>query len=80
MKLTETAITETSVRVRIADDADPLKAQAWIDCQLPRSALKRESGTLAAGLDGWHLSIVRRVILENARAAIDAEIERLKGL
>jgi hypothetical protein len=77
MKLIETVVTETAVRIRIADDADRLKAQSWIDCQLLRSGLKRQSGTPAADLDGWHLPTVRRVILENVRAAIDAEIGRL---
>lgn len=79
MKLVETAITETSVRMRIADDADRLKAQSWIECQLQRSALKRGSGTPAVGLDGWPLPTVRQVILENVRDAIDAEIARLRA-
>jgi hypothetical protein len=79
MKLVETEITDTSVRFRLADDSDRVKAQSWIECQLPRSVLKRLSGSPAAGLDGWSLPIVRQVILENARAAIDAEIARLQA-
>lgn len=79
MKLIETTVTDTAVRIRLADDSDHSKAHAWIDCQLPRSTLKRQSGTPAADLDGWHLPIVRQVILENVRAAIDAEIERLRA-
>lgn len=79
MKLIETTITDAAVRIRMADDADRLKAQSWIDCQLLRSALKRESGTPAANLDALPLPTVRQVILENARAAIDAEIARLKA-
>jgi hypothetical protein len=79
MKLIETVITETSVRIRLADDADRLKAQSWIDCQLPRAALQRLSGTPVAALDAWSLPIVRQVILENVRAAVDAEIARLRA-
>jgi hypothetical protein len=78
MKLIETVITETSVRVRLAMDANqPLTDQNWIECQLLRSGLKRLSGTPAANLDALPLPTVRQVILENARAAIDAEIARL---
>lgn len=79
MKIVETILTDASVRVRIADDADCLKAQSWIDCQLARSGLRRLSGTPVANLDDLALPIVRQVILENARAAIDAEIARLKA-
>jgi len=77
VKLVETVMTETVVRIRLADDADRLKAQSWVECQLQRSALKRLSGTSATNLDALPLPIVRQVVLENVRAAIDAEIARL---
>ncbi len=79
MKLIETVVTHTSVRIRLADDADRLKALNWIECQLQRSDLRRLSGTPAANLDALPLPTVRQVILENVRAAIDAEIARLKA-
>ena len=79
MKLVETVVTDTAVRIRLADDSDRLKAQSWIDCQLQRAGLVRRSGTPATNLDDLPLPIVRRVILENVRAAIDAEIDRLKA-
>jgi hypothetical protein len=40
MKLIETTILETTVRMRYADNADPAKATQWIEFQVPNSELK----------------------------------------
>lgn len=78
MKLVETVVTDRVVRIWLADDPDPLKAQSWIDCQLLRSELKLEEASANALLGGRHAP-ERQAILETVRAAIDSEIERLKG-
>jgi hypothetical protein len=39
MKLVQTTIEETTVRMRLADHADPTEAVEWIEFQVPLSGL-----------------------------------------
>ncbi|HEY7084266.1 MAG TPA: hypothetical protein VH519_05565 [Hyphomicrobiaceae bacterium] len=79
MKLVETVIADTFVRIRLADDEDPLKAQSWIECRLPKAALVRASRTPVVGFDRLALPAARQSVLETMRAAIDDEIARLRS-
>jgi hypothetical protein len=79
MKLVETAVTESAVRIRLADDAERLRAQSWIECQILRSDLKHLNGTPVQDLASLSFPMVRQVILENAQAVLAAEIERLRA-
>ena len=79
MKLVETAVTESAVRIRFADDADRLRARSWIECQIQRWDLKHLNGTPVENLASLSFPMVRQVILENAQAVLAAEIERLRA-
>jgi hypothetical protein len=79
MKLVETAVTESAVRIRFADDADRLRAQSWIECQIQRSDLKHLNGTPVQNLESLSFPMVQQVMLENAQAILAAEIERLRA-
>jgi hypothetical protein len=58
MKLVETTITENSVHVRLADDADPAKAVRWVDCRMPIDELVRDSGTSLPNPDLLQLAAI----------------------
>jgi hypothetical protein len=76
MKLVETAVTESAVRIRFADVYVP---QSWIECQIQRSDLKHLNGTPVQNLESLSFPMVQQVILENAQAILAAEIERLRA-
>jgi hypothetical protein len=81
MKLIETIVSETSVRMRYADDADPAKATQWIDFQVPLSDLKSPDQHNPLGdIESRFLAELRLVALRHAREVIGAETQRLSGL
>jgi hypothetical protein len=51
MKLIETTVSETTVRMRYADNADPAKASQWIDFQVPLAELAEGTGARKTHLD-----------------------------
>lgn len=78
MKIVDTQLTETFVRLRLADESDPAAAQFWIDVRVPHDALIQASGTPVQSYADWPLHQVRRAILETAQGAIAEEIRRLR--
>ena len=78
MKIVETTISETSIRMRYADSSDPLKATEWIDFQLKLSELKRPSGTKLGEPEPLHLAELRRAALQCVQDLLDNEIRRLR--
>jgi hypothetical protein len=79
MKLIETTILETTVRMRYADNADPAKATQWVDFQVSLSDLRNPSGQdLALGdPEVCFVAEVRRSALRHVRDVIGAETQRL---
>ncbi len=80
MKLVETTVTETTIRLLLADNPDPALTASWIECQLPMASLKLGSGTAIGDPNIRRLALVHQAALHEARNAITAEIRRLEGL
>jgi hypothetical protein len=82
MKLIETTVTETVVRMRYADDDDSAKAKKWIDFQVPLAALSdpRTPGHPLGDTDSRFLASVRLAALCYARDVISEEIQQLSRL
>lgn len=79
MKLIETCVAETTVRMRFADNADATKASEWIDFQLPTANLKRESDTRISTPALVPLGAIRVAALQHVRDVIDEEIRNAQG-
>lgn len=77
MKLVETIISETTVKMRYANHEDASEAKHWIDFQVPLHELKQVSDTALGDPEPHFLSTVRLAALRYARKAIDDEIQGL---
>lgn len=82
MKLIETIVSETTVRMRYANNADPAKATQWFDFQFLTAELQTEAeGNSPIGdPESRYVGEVRRAALRRARALIDPEMKRLADL
>jgi hypothetical protein len=80
MKLIETVVTDSTVRMRYADNADPAKAKHWIDFQVPLAELRQVSETPLGDPESHYLSTVRLTALRYVRGKADGEIQRLLNL
>jgi hypothetical protein len=81
MKLIETIVSETSVRMRYADDADPAKAIEWVDFQVSLSELLSPNGQAKLGdPESRFLAEIRLAALRYVRDAIGGETQRLSSL
>jgi hypothetical protein len=79
IKLVETAIRPTAVRLRYADHDDPNKATEWIDLQFMAASLKHPKTDNALGdLEPRFLLEIQGAALRRARDVIDTEIQRLR--
>lgn len=80
MKLVKTSLSDAAIRMRLADDADPIKATQWIEFQVPLKplALPSPSGDFALGdpLKRYFGSI-QQAALRYARDVLGAETHRL---
>ena len=83
MKLLETTLTETTVRLRYADHSDPAKAVQWIDFQVSLEGLTlplpRGSEDLGDDPNTRILAEVRLAALLRARALIAAESQHFES-
>ena len=81
LKLIETTVLETTVRMRYADDVDPAKATQWIDFQVPLAELQSPNGRVELGdPESRYLAEIRLAALRHARDVIGAETQRLSNL
>lgn len=82
MQLVQTNISESSIRMRFANNADPAKATEWIDFQFPLAVLKAPVGPTAALGDPEtrYLAEIRLAALRHVRDVIGDETQRLSGL
>jgi hypothetical protein len=82
MKLIQTTISETTVRLRYADNEDAAKATQWMDFQFPLSDLRNpEDPTRPLGHPRVRfLAEVERSALRHARGVIGEETKRLSDL
>lgn len=82
MKLIETSVTATSVRMRFADQVDPAKATRWLDFQVPLDGLLHANNQVQLKIDDLDLQLlgeVRRAALLAARGIIGAESRRIEA-
>ena len=79
MKLIETSVTQTNVRMRYQDTRDPSMPDNWIELQVPLSMLKLPSNTPLGDPESHFLATVREVALRYVRDVFDAEIVRLEA-
>ena len=80
MNIVETKISETSVRLRYADNADPAKATQWMDFQFPLGDLLNSEKKPFADLQLEFLVEVQRGVLRQARDLVGAEMKRIADL
>jgi hypothetical protein len=83
VKLVQTAISETAISMRYADDPnDPAKAQTCIEFQVPLEALKLPSdrNKPLVKVESQLLAVVQQAALLYVRDAIVEEIHGLAGL
>jgi hypothetical protein len=81
MKLIKTTVSETTVRMRFADQSDAAEATQWVDFQVPLGDLRSPKGQEELGdPETRYLAEIRLVALRFVRDAIDAETRRLAGL
>jgi hypothetical protein len=79
MKLVETAIRATTIRLRYANADDPSTATEWIDIQFAADDLKHPStGNSLGDLAPKFLLEIQATVLHRARDEIDGEIQRLR--
>jgi hypothetical protein len=78
MKLIETTVSETSIHMQIADDADPERATEWLEFKVPLGGLVIDAEENPLGDPATRrLAIIQRAALHHARVAISDEIARL---
>ena len=84
MKLLETTLTETTVRMRYADHADVSKASQWLEFQVPlagmRLPLSHGEEEFGDDPDIRLLAEVRLAALRSLRLLIGEETRRLSQL
>ena len=78
MKLIETTISETTVRMRYADDADPAKATEWVDFQAKNQDLKLPNGTTLTKPEPHPFAALKLAALRHVLGVVDAEIARIR--
>jgi hypothetical protein len=82
MKLIETTVSATTVRMRYADDADSENPGEWLEFEVKLASLVNPSDTKQPLGDPelQFLAEVRRAALRYVRDAIGEETQRLAGL
>jgi len=77
MKLIETTVSEITVRMRYADNADATKATRWIDFQVPLAELAEGTGARKTPLDQLEarfLGAIQEAALHYVQGAVAKEI------
>ena len=77
MKLIETTISETAIRVRLSDGSEDPKE--WLDFQVPLSPLMSDEINRLGDPAVRPLSIIQRAALLYVQDVIDEEIQRASG-
>jgi hypothetical protein len=77
MNIVQTTIGETSVQMRLADNADAQAATQWIEFCVPIAELKAPGGSSLGVLEGYYLAELRLAALRYVRDVIGGETQRL---
>jgi hypothetical protein len=79
MKLIETTVSEKTVRLRLADKAEPAEATEWLDVQMRHQDLKLPSGTVVPRIRAQALGALEIAALDHVLRIVQREIERLRN-
>lgn len=77
MNLIETTISEKSVRMRYANNADPIEATEWIEIQVPISGLKTNADNTVDDPQTKRLAIIQRAALRYVQEILSGESQGL---
>lgn len=80
LKLVQTTFSETTIRLRYADDADPARAKQWLDFQFLIADLKHVSETPVRDPQALALGVLQAAALRRARDIASGEIQGRSGL
>ena len=80
MKHIETTISETTIRMRLADNADPAQASESIELRFALKPLMFDKDNRLGDPELRYLLATHQAALHRARDAINAEIQRLADL
>jgi len=80
MKHVETTISETTIRMRLADNADPAQVNEWIEFRVALKPLMFDKDNRLGDPELRYLLATHQAALHRAREAINAEIQRLTNL
>ena len=76
MKLMETNVSGSSVRMQFANESNPALATEWLEFEAPIDLLKTEAATPLGDPSARRLVAVQLALLHHMRDAIDEEISR----
>jgi len=78
MKLIETNVSATTVRMRFEDDAQPVEPEEWVEFEVPLAKLTMgDHQTPMGDPAARRFALIQRAALQRARDVIDDEIQRL---
>jgi len=80
MNIIETTISGTSVRMRVANDADPAKATEWVEFQVPCGPLVLDNKTLVGNPQRQHLGAMQIAALRRAQTAVNTAIREIEAV
>jgi hypothetical protein len=80
MELIETALSETSVRMRFSDQEDISKAKHWLDFQVPLEKLSLLLERPLGDPEAHFLAEIRQEALRYVRDVVSAETQRIANL
>jgi len=80
MQLIETTISAETIRMRLADNVEPVVAIEWIEFEVPVEPLMLDANNPLRDPAVRHLATTQRAALHYVRDAISEEIQRLSAL
>jgi hypothetical protein len=81
MELVETTVSLSTIRLQLANNADPERATEWVEFEMPSERLMKADGKTPLGDPvSKRLVTVQLSALQYARDAIDEEIRRLLNI
>jgi hypothetical protein len=79
MKLMETNVSGSSVRMQFANDPNPALATEWLEFEAPIDLLKTQAASPLSDPSARRLVVVQLALLHQMRDAIDEEVRRFES-
>ena len=82
LPIVQTTVSGTSIRIRLADTADPMGANEWVDAQVSLKGLAHPADPTReiGNVDSLLVAEVQLAALRYVRETIGVEIQRLSAL